>query len=172
MYWIKKILIWISIAIIVGIAITIVHPSQFDPMMFIVLICIALFIGFYRVIFSRIVVSNRKNKIFREVIKKFGANTNPNGNPEFEYGSRTIFIDYGFDIGYRTSAEFVTSYVKTPEINSTNIVKFEREFEIIKIRDEYYVIFSSHWNYEGNTYQEQLSKNLKELNFFIKNIVA
>jgi hypothetical protein len=168
MNWIKNILIWISIAIVVGIAISVANPSQFHPMMFIVLICIALLVGSFRIFFSRMVVYNRKGEIFKEATKYFKAKKNPNGNPEFEFGNRKIIIDYDFDIGFRTSSEYVITYIKTPEINSTNIEEFKRQFEIEKIRNEHYVRFFSSWNYEGNTFEDRLSKKIEELKVFIE----
>ena len=169
MYWIKKIIIGIVLTIIVSIAISLNNLSQYEIITAVIFIGIISIMWLLRVIFSRIIISNIKKEIFKEVIKKFRAKINPYGKPEFEYENRIIFIDYNFKGGNGTSPVFAASYIKTPEITSANIELFNPEFKISKIRNEYYVIFSIHWVYEGNTFQEQLSKNLKRLNFFINN---
>lgn len=161
MKYIRVILIWITISIILGFILKYVYEIK-ENGFFVIILGMGLIIGLVKS-FLIYFASSSKSEIYAQARKMFNGKINLNGETELLINDRKIILDYKLETIGNRAFEYVIAKIDLTNTPNDILTKFKEKFDIIELNNRTYAVIHCSWGFKGAEFKVKIEKKLIEI---------
>ena len=161
MKYIRIILIWITISIVLGFILNYSFKIN-ENGFFAIILGIGFIIGLVKS-FLIYFASSRKSSIFAQARKMFNGKINLKGETELSIKGWKIILDYTLEHIGNGAFEYVIAKIDLSNTLNDIMAKTKAKFDIVELNNKTYAVVYCSWGYKGDEFKERIENILVQI---------